>query len=314
MRQIQVCMIATVILLTMGCSKEYVEIVPVVSIRSYLLPDTGVVEHLVFLDEQTGFAARRHGNVIYRTTSGGTSWETIATPNGIIRDLCFLTHDLGFVIVGNTLYKTMNGGSEWTPEGPATVIGKTHAGLVVRGGYTISVQSMTVQVSADSGQTFQTIGTYFTPTIGVRVCLDRIVLWGNNSGIAIDPGTGASEPFGFQPEVSQGIVDVQFFNDCGTLVGKAGDIKDGCTTSYLSRKNPWHRKDMRAVDGVPGGPWFAVGVNTISTNFDIGNGHWNEVFNEQGGAIVGSFHSLAVVSASIFFVGTKDGRILKCRF
>lgn len=83
------------------------------------------IETMYFLDMQNGFMADYNGNV-GKTTDGGATFTLTSTPfNYQMRDIHFLTYDIGFVIGGldcsngsctqkPAILKTIDGGLNWT--------------------------------------------------------------------------------------------------------------------------------------------------------------------------------------------------------
>jgi len=71
-----------------------------------------------FINENIGWVTggRIHeGNIIYRTTDGGISWEfQDSNVSGDLRSINFLNENFGFIVGGNGLIlKTVNGGNTW---------------------------------------------------------------------------------------------------------------------------------------------------------------------------------------------------------
>ncbi|MFC0777548.1 YCF48-related protein [Flavobacterium sp. HJSW_4] len=67
---------------------------------------------IFFTDENTGYVTGMKG-MIYKTTDGGMTWTPNSPTYNDIRQLDFLTKDVGFALVGNTFYKTIDAGKKW---------------------------------------------------------------------------------------------------------------------------------------------------------------------------------------------------------
>jgi photosystem II stability/assembly factor-like uncharacterized protein len=73
-------------------------------------------KNIFFINEQVGYGATDR---IYKTSSGGNSWDLVSTPDGQLqfntRRMYFFDQATGVVMENYSMYKTVNSGNTWTP-------------------------------------------------------------------------------------------------------------------------------------------------------------------------------------------------------
>ncbi|MBW8331662.1 MAG: T9SS type A sorting domain-containing protein [Prolixibacteraceae bacterium] len=68
---------------------------------------------IYFIDGMTGFATGMSGRIL-KTSDGGKNWKEYSPTYGNVKQLDFVTDQVGYGLVGNTFFKTTNSGNTWT--------------------------------------------------------------------------------------------------------------------------------------------------------------------------------------------------------
>lgn len=70
------------------------------------------INSLYFFDQTTGFAVGVSGRIM-KTMDGGQNWKDYSPTYGNVKQLDFVTDQVGYGLVGNTFYKTSDSGKTW---------------------------------------------------------------------------------------------------------------------------------------------------------------------------------------------------------
>jgi photosystem II stability/assembly factor-like uncharacterized protein len=79
---------------------------------------------IYFIDDMTGFATGMSGRIL-KTTDGGKNWKEYSPTYGNVKQLDFVTDQVGYGLVGNTFFKTNDSGIHWTNIGAPVKSGNT---------------------------------------------------------------------------------------------------------------------------------------------------------------------------------------------
>ena len=304
----------TLVITFTGCKKEYIEIVPVISITRGSIPTGRTIDHLSFVSQNVGYAASSLSDTIFRTMNGGADWEPIKvnTGNAGCNGLCFLDPDTGLVVMGQTLYITRNAGLSWNYVSEASFVGCTNSGLVVYGRWEPFNQRNYLYKSSNKGGSFQGLNGSFPAGDG-SVKGDLVLLKYNSfnpQSNTVDPITGNTS-FAYYGEKLR---DGYFEGSCGTLVGDNGLLENRCIGGSGQSLDFVDKNQFKAVDGAPGQYRFAVGEYAMMTNMVVEeNGGWSPVMDTDGNGISGLFYSIDMLPDGTFFVGGVSGSFMKCR-
>lgn len=74
------------------------------------------INSLYFIDSMRGFAVGMSGRIM-KTTDGGLNWKAYSPTYNNIKQLDFVTDQIGYGLVGNTILKTTDKGNTWTNMG-----------------------------------------------------------------------------------------------------------------------------------------------------------------------------------------------------
>ncbi len=85
------------------------------SVQSLDVPLTYGFEDIYFLNADTGFihAQGEPLSRLLKTTNGGQSWTVALIVPNPLREICFVTADVGYVVGDGGIHKTMDGGDSW---------------------------------------------------------------------------------------------------------------------------------------------------------------------------------------------------------
>ena len=302
------------ILAFIGCKKEYLEVVPVVSVTRESIPTGRTIDHLSFVSQSVGYAASSLSDTIFRTTNGGVSWEPITVSAGAnaCSGLCFLDPDTGLVVMGQYLYVTWDAGLTWTYVGAASFVGCTNNGLVIYGSWDPNSQHNYLYKSSNKGVSFQQLSGSFPPGDG-SVKGDLVLMKHNfftDYSKTINPITGTIAIVA----TGENLLDGYFEGSSGTLVGSDGFLQDNRMSGQYEDRDYVDKNQFQAVDGAPGHYRFAVGENAVMSDMVLdGNGGWSPVMDANGNGIKGLFYSIDMLPDGTFFVGGTNGSFMKCQ-
>lgn len=92
------------LILFSGCEPTYLGTIPVMNVQFNNVPTTLNLDHLLFESEQVGFCASSDSNIVFHTTDGGNTWNTITFRGNIKR---LFSNQLGDVFINcGTIYRT----------------------------------------------------------------------------------------------------------------------------------------------------------------------------------------------------------------
>ncbi len=123
------------------------------SVQNLNAPLTYGADAIHFLNADTGFAAAQ-GMVqsrLLRTTNGGLSWAVALIAPNPLRDVYFVTADVGYAVGDDGIYKTMDGGDSWE---------------IIRDGYFRSVAFTTPDTGFAAGNGSGGLGVWKTTNAG----------------------------------------------------------------------------------------------------------------------------------------------------
>lgn len=75
----------------------------------------GMFKDVNFYDEQNGFITSSYGNTLYKTTNGGTTWQSIILPSYTTWHKIHFISSTAYLLVGsNAIYRSTDAGLNWT--------------------------------------------------------------------------------------------------------------------------------------------------------------------------------------------------------
>jgi photosystem II stability/assembly factor-like uncharacterized protein len=317
-----ILLIIPLFLLSYGCKKKVIEIVPVIEYEDISIPDNADLKFFSFPTLNVGYAGV---NKLFKTTDGGKSWNTLNLP-GTITGLEFVDESTGFCVSSNLLYKTKNGGSSWNYLMPANYIGKSENGNIVVG--TPGNFTCKVQMSKDTGTTFFPLRSISVDgnILSMRVLNNKVFVFGSESYFSdavnglnlID--TSKFVKIGIKATAYENPNDAYFSGSDGAAVGMQGyigyssyNLNPDIYLANFSRIYYDHTYTYNSVDGFDG-LMVAVGYHTIASNIDIDNEEkWNEVFDKQRNGFEQTFYKVRFFDKQTLFISGNNGLLWKAK-
>lgn len=115
-----------------------------------------------FIDNNVGFAVGLRGRIL-KTVDGGQTWNEYSPMYNDVKQMDFVTTEIGYALVGNELFKSIDGGENWENLGAPIPYGKTQRfsfiseliGFCTAGGKPgTSMDSKVLMKTTDGGHTW----------------------------------------------------------------------------------------------------------------------------------------------------------------
>ena len=114
------------------------------------------INSLYFFDKTTGFAVGARGRIM-KTIDGGQNWKDYSPTYGNVKQLDFVTEQVGYGLVGNTFYKTSDKGKTWTNMGAPVKTGNTTQFDFINENIGYCIAGGDINSSAYVGKVYKTI-------------------------------------------------------------------------------------------------------------------------------------------------------------
>lgn len=118
--------------------------------------DATSIYSLYFMDSMRGFAVGISGRLM-KTTDGGLNWKDYSPTYGNIKQLDFVTDEIGYGLVGNTFLKTTNSGINWINMGAPVTTGNTSQFDFINENIGYCIAGGDINTTANVGKVYKTI-------------------------------------------------------------------------------------------------------------------------------------------------------------
>ncbi|MEM0997393.1 MAG: hypothetical protein AAGN35_09955 [Bacteroidota bacterium] len=306
------------ILLFCGCNERIFEIQPVITVADISLGESADVLAVCFPTPTIGWAITDTAT-IYRTTDGGSTWNSVSAPNDNLTYIAASSPLIAVLAADGRIYHTLDGGATWNDLGSGDYVGRTPEGTMVY--LNCDFTSCQTYISRNGGQTFssstliQGINAPFRDALiageFLYVVSDRSTddVWLRG----VDLATGTLARFDL-PILSAGEFPngLYRFGNRNYMTGPLGNLWDGTGDADVMRHD-WHTFDFYDVDGT-GDLVIAVGEQCIATNLNLGTEeYWNPVLDESGNGFPHTFYDIQYIDSETFVVTGDRGLIWRAQ-